>query len=247
MKAIISPAKNMKKEHAPKDWKTTTPVFLERTKIIKDLLCTYQPYELGILMKVNDKIAMQAYADYQDMNLEAAGAAAGWYYDGLVFKQIPTAEFTTEQIAVYNQKIRILSGFYGILSPLDGIQPYRLEMQCKVPVEEGNLYQYWKDDLYRELYKENEIVINLASEEYAKCIRTYITDTDQFIDIEFTAIKNGKRKNITAWAKMARGQMVRYIVENQIQNPEAIKEFEWNGYHFNETTSAANKFVFIKD
>ncbi|WP_461810540.1 peroxide stress protein YaaA [Faecalimonas sp.] len=244
MITIISPAKNMKVVKRDNVSLSRT-MFQDKTKQIIEKLKKYQPYELETLMKVNEKLAVQAFLDIQNFDLNKEGTMAILAYDGLVFKNIGAENFSIEELEYVNNHLRILSACYGCVKPLDEILPYRLEMQCKLKLNDKSLYQFWGELLYNEVYKENQIVLNLASEEYAKTIRKYAKQ-DQFIDVEFLTYHKGKLRTITTSAKMARGQMVKFIVENRIDHPEQIKGFDWNDYEFEESMSNEKKYVFIQ-
>lgn len=244
MLTIISPAKNMKIRKRDDLSLSKTAFPKETEEIIKELK-KYQPYELETLMKINEKLAVQAFMDIQNFDLHKAGTPAILTYDGLVFKNIDAETFSVEEMEFINMHLRILSACYGAVRPLDEILPYRLEMQCKLKIDDKSLYQFWGDLLYKEVYRENQIVLNLASEEYAKAIRKY-AKYDKFIDVEFLTYRKGKLRTITTSAKMARGQMVRFITKNRIDEPEQIKAFDWNDYEFEESMSNEKKYVFIQ-
>lgn len=244
MITIISPAKNMKVVKR-ENVSLSHTVFQDKTKQIIEKLKKYQPYELETLMKVNEKLAVQAFLDIQNFDFNKEGTMAILAYDGLVFKNIGAENFSIEELEYVNNHLRILSACYGCVKPLDEILPYRLEMQCKLKLNDKSLYQFWGELLYKEVYKENQIVLNLASEEYAKTIRKYAKQ-DKFIDVEFLTYHKGKLRTITTSAKMARGQMVRFIMENRIDEPEQIKGFDWNDYEFEESMSNEKKYVFIQ-
>lgn len=243
MITIISPAKNMKMVQR-EDLTLSQPSFVEKTEEVVKQLKTYQPWELETLMKINEKLAMQGFVDIQNFDLQKEGTAALLAYDGLMFKNIGADTFSIEEIEYAGKHLRILSACYGCVKPLDGILPYRLEMQCKMKVNGENLYQFWGEDIYRELYETDPVVLNLASEEYAKTVRKYAKN-DKFIDVEFLTYHKGKLKTLATWAKMARGQMVKYIVQNRLDKPEQIRTFDWNGYEFEESLSNEKKYVFV--
>lgn len=244
MLTIISPAKNMKIRKRD-DVSLSKVMFPKETEQIINELKKYQPYELETLMKINEKLAIQAFMDIQNFDLHQKGTSAILTYDGLVFKHIDAKTFSVEEMEFMNMHLRILSACYGVVRPLDEILPYRLEMQCKLKLDDKSLYQFWGDLLYGEVYRENQVVLNLASEEYAKIIRKYAKH-DRFIDVEFLTYHKGKLRTITTSAKMARGQMVRFIVQNRIDKPEQIKAFDWNDYEFEESMSNEKKYVFIQ-
>ncbi len=243
MIGIISPAMNMRMGKTP-DICLSRPVMMEKAERIYEELKKLQPWEIQSLMKTNEKIALQAFLDFQDWKKEG-GTAAVFAYDGLVFKNVDAGHMTPEELEYLNRHVRILSGLYGVLRPLDEIRPYRLEMASPIKIDGQNLYRFWGDSLAGEIFTPGEPVINLASEEYAKAVRKYADPFDRWIDIEFLTMRNGKLKTIVAWAKMARGQMIRFIAQRRPEDPEELKAFEFHGYEYEEALSAENKFVFI--
>ena len=249
MISIISPAKNMRNlkidNIKPKIYGKYR-LFTEETKEIIKELRNLTPWDIQSIMKVNEKIAFQSYAYFQDFNFDEEGVCGLLAYDGLVFKNIKAEEFTSEDFDFAHNHVRILDAFYGIVNPLDGVLPYRLEMQYKININDKNLYKFWDNKLYKKLYSEDNVIVNLASEEYAKAVRTFLDKDDIFIDIDFKIHRDGKLKTMATWAKMARGQMIKYIVENRINNPEDLKDFTFNGYKFDTTLSTDKKYVFVK-
>lgn len=249
MISIISPAKNMRNlkidNIKPKIYGKSR-LFTEETKEIIKELRSLTPWDIQSIMKVNEKIAFQSYAYFQDFNFDEEGVCGLLAYDGLVFKNIKAEEFTSEDFDFAHNHVRILDAFYGIVNPLDGVLPYRLEMQYKININDKNLYKFWDNKLYKKLYSEDNVIINLASEEYAKAVRAFLDKDDIFIDIDFKIHRDGKLKTMATWAKMARGQMIKYIVENRINNPEDLKDFTFNGYKFDTTLSTDKKYVFVK-
>lgn len=223
----------------------TVPVFIEHTKPILKELQRLSPFDVESLMKVNEKLAVQAFMDFQDFSYEKKGTAAVFTYDGLVFKNIKAGELQQEELEYLNEHLRILSGLYGVVRPLDGILPYRLEMQCKLKVEDKSLYDYWEKSLYEELYKNDDIIINLASTEYSKAVSKYLKKENRWIDIEFVVFRDGKLKTVATLAKMARGQMIRFMATEKITTPEELKRFEGDGYTFEESLSSEDKYVFV--
>lgn len=250
MISIISPAKNMRNlkinNISPKVYGESR-LFTNETKEIINILKSLTPWDIQSLMKVNEKIAFQSYAYFQDFNFEEDGICGLLAYDGLVFKNIKAEDFTNEDFDFANEHIAILDAFYGIVNPLDGVLPYRLEMQYPLKIQDKNLYQFWNDKIYNELYSKDSVIVNLASEEYAKVIRRFLKEDDIFIDIDFKVYKNGKLKTLATLAKIARGQMIKYIVENKINNPEDLKNFTFDNYKYSHNLSTHRKFVFIKE
>ncbi len=249
MISIISPAKNMRNlkiDNIKPKMYGESRFFTNETKEIINELKKLTPWDIQSIMKVNEKIAFQSYAYFQDFNFDEEGVCGLLAYDGLVFKNIKAEEFTSEDFDFANNHVRILDAFYGIVNPLDGVLPYRLEMQYKININDKNLYKFWEDKLYKKLYSEDKVIINLASEEYAKAVRGFLDKDDIFIDIDFKIHKDGKLKTMATYAKMARGQMIKYIIENKIDNPEDLKDFTFNGYKFDHNLSTNKKFVFIR-
>ena len=226
MIAIISPAKNMRNlkiDNINPQIIGKERYFTKETDEIIRVLKDLTPWDIQSLMKVNEKIALQSYAYFQDFNFNDKGVCGLLAYDGLVFKNIKAEDFTKEDFDYANKHIRILDAFYGMVNPLDDILPYRLEMQYPIKIQGNNLYKFWDDKIYNKLYSEDNVIVNLASEEYAKTVRRFLNEEDIFIDIDFKVNKDGKLKTLATLAKMARGQMVKYIIENKIDNPEDLK------------------------
>ena len=233
MIAIISPAKNMRNlkiDNINPQIIGKERYFTKETEEIIRVLKDLTPWDIQSLMKVNEKIALQSYAYFQDFNFNDKGVCGLLAYDGLVFKNIKAEDFTKEDFDYANKHIRILDAFYGMVNPLDDILPYRLEMQYPIKIQGNNLYKFWDDKIYNKLYSEDNVIVNLASEEYAKTVRRFLNEEDIFIDIDFKVNKDGKLKTLATLAKMARGQMVKYIIENKIDNPEDLKNFTFNSF-----------------
>ena len=166
-------------------------------------------------------------------------------YEGIAFQYMAPSVFENSQFEYVQNHLRILSAFYGILKPMDGVTPYRLEMQAKVGIGDAkNLYEYWHDMLYRSVIDESRIIINLASKEYSKCIEKYLTPKDKYITISFCEQAGNKLVTKGTYAKMARGEMVRFMAENDIENPDDIKKFDRLGYIFRSDLSSDSKYVF---
>jgi cytoplasmic iron level regulating protein YaaA (DUF328/UPF0246 family) len=153
--------------------------------------------------------------------------------------------FEKGQMDYIQEHLRILSAFYGVLKPMDGITPYRLEMQAKASLEgKRDLYDLWGERIYREVALDSDVIINLASKEYSRCVEKYLKPEDTFITVNFGEVDKGRFVTKATYAKMARGEMVRYMAENKIENPEKIKEFDRLGYVFREDMSDRTSFVF---
>lgn len=247
MLAILSPAKNMRTDCLiPAGVPITTPQFPAETIQLWEQLRQMAPWELESAFKINPQIAMHAACDFQDFDWSKQGTPALFAYAGLAFTNLGATDFTVEDVAFANDHLRILSGFYGLLRPCDGIQPYRLEMGCKLKFDGQSLYQFWGDKLYRSLFAAGQPVINLASKEYAKAVEPYLLPSDRFITCEFVTYRNGKYTTIATAAKMARGQMVRWMVRHRLTEPEQLQAFDWDGYTFVPERSSASQYFFQK-
>ncbi len=242
MKAIISPARKMRTFTSPMAY--TAPIFHDETATIIKKMKLYSPWELESLLSANEKLAFQSYQEFQEFDEAQQRTAAIFAYDGLVYKNIVPTELSSPALDYATQALRIVSALYGIVKPFDEIQPYRLEMQTKTSIEGENLYDFWGDKLYKELFREGDCVINLASEEYAKSFRKHLSPGDSWIDVVFLTTSNGKSKVATTLAKMARGQMVRYILENRLTDPAQLQAFSWNGLEYESSLSYYNRLVF---
>lgn len=245
MLVILSPAKNMR--HCTWDEiPVHKPQFQQQTEILAEHLRQYSHFELESLMQINPKLALQAYCYYQEFVCNYVGLPSLLAYDGLVFKHIRAETFSLEQYLYADEHVRILSAFYGLLRPCDGIMPYRLEMTCKLNIDGQTLYQYWGDLVYRQLFSSNQPVINLASVEYSKMVMPWLQSHNHMITIDFRTMCQGKLRTITTSAKMARGEMTSWIVRNQIEKPEELQWFCWDDYQFEQRMSTATTYVFVQ-
>ena len=244
MRIIVSPAKKMKNDTG--EFKVEKlPVLLEDTKKILKRLKEMSYNELKDMWKCNDKLAELNMERLVDMDLEKGLIPAVMSYEGLAYQHMSPTVFTDDAVDYIKEHLRILSGFYGILSPFDGVTPYRLEMQAKVSVDGSkDLYDFWGDKLYKELMDDSHIVLNLASGEYSKNIEKYLEADDKFITVIFGEVKDGKVKQKGTFAKMARGEMVRFLAENNIFDIEGVKGFKELGFTYNEEYSDQKKLVF---
>lgn len=244
MKIIISPAKKMKVDTDCLPVQGL-PQFLPEAEKLCEKIRTYTYQELKALWKCNDKIASLNAMRFHEMNLKTHLTPAILSYEGLQYQHIAPQVFTDKELQYVQEYLCILSGFYGVLKPFDGVTPYRLEMGTKMQVEGcRDLYEFWGDKLYQSVIDEDGIIINLASKEYAQCVSKYVSPTNRFITVEFGEVHNGKVKQKGTFSKMARGEMVRYMAENQIEDIEKIKEFRVMGLRYAEEFSDENKIIF---
>ena len=156
--------------------------------------------------------------------------------------------FEDRHFAYVQNHLRILSAFYGVLKPMDGVTLYRLEMQSRVGIGDAkNLYEYWGNLLYRSVIDDSRIIINLVPKEYSKCIEKYLTPQDRYITITFCELSGNKLVTKGTYAKMARGEMVRFMAENNIENPVEIQKFDRIGYSFRSDLSSDSEYVFERE
>ena len=246
MKIVITPAKRMNDNIDYIDVESL-PVFLPQTEELLGILKTLKVDEVKKMLGCNDQIAQIAYLNYQMMDLKKDTVPALLAYEGIQYKYMSPNSLNFEELEYIEKHLRILSGFYGILNPFDGVVPYRLEMMAKFKTNFcKNLYDFWKDDLYKELTKESRVVLNLASKEYSKTIEKYLTSEDIFVTVIFGSLKDNKIKVKATEAKMARGLMVRFMAQNNIDNLEDVKKFSDLGFKFSKEHSNDKEFVFIK-
>ena len=247
MRIIMSPTKKMRIDDSL-TFPLSTPVYLEKTKVLMDYLKEKSLDELQGLFECNEKIAMQNYMRFQEMDLEKQSSVALLSYDGIAFQYMAPQIFTQEYFEYVNQHLRIISAFYGVLKPFDAITPYRLEMQTKLSAPFAKtLYEYWESDLYNEVIDDSHLILNLASNEYSKSIKPYLKDSDIWIDVVFGELKNNKIVEKGVYVKMARGEMVRYMAENKIEDVREIRNFNRLGFVYNKDLSTEYKYVFIKE
>ncbi|MBR1606591.1 MAG: peroxide stress protein YaaA [Clostridia bacterium] len=246
MRIIISPAKKMRVDTDTIAW-NGLPVFLEKAEVLMDWIRGLSYAEQKKLWACNDKLAQENAARFADMDLRSSLTPAILAYDGIQYTSMGPSVFENSQLEYVQRHLRILSGFYGVLKPLDGVTPCRLEMQAKATVNgHANLYDFWGDTLYREVLDDSRIIVNLASQEYAKCVEKYLTPEDRLITCVFGEIEGGKVVQKGVYAKMARGDMVRYLAEIKAEYPEQIKGFNISGYHFDAERSSDTEYVFIR-
>ena len=245
MRIILSSTKKMKIDNDSLVHQGL-PVFLEQTEEILQWLKEKSTTELKVIWNCNDKIIEQNRQRLLHMKLRENLTPAVLAYEGIAFQYMAPGVFENEQFAYIQEHLRILSAFYGVLKPMDGVTPYRLEMQAKASIGGNrNLYELWGSRLYEEVC-DGGVIINLASKEYSKCIEKYLTPQDRYITINFYEKSGDKLVSKGTYAKMARGEMVRYMAELHIENPEEIKKFDRMGYVYREDLSGEKEYVFVR-
>lgn len=244
MKIILSPAKKMNMDPdrlAP----SGLPDFLDQTEEILAWLRDRSYEELKTLWKCNDKIVQQNTVRLERMELRTQLTPAVLAYEGIAYQYMAPAVFESGHYDYVQEHLRILSAFYGVLRAMDGVTPYRLEMQAKASIGgKKDLYELWGSRLYEAIRDESRIIINLASKEYSKCIEKYLTPDDIYITITFCEKSGDKLVTKGTYAKMARGEMVRYMAEHQIEDPVEIRNFDRLGYVFRDDLSSDKEYIF---
>lgn len=246
MKIIISPAKQMRVDTDAFAC-TEVPAFMHKTERLMNWIRDLSYEQQKKLWNCNDKIAEENAERFAHMDLWKNLTPAILSYDGIQYTYMAPSVLEYNQYDYMQEHLRILSGFYGVVKPLDGVVPYRLEMQARIFMDGyKNLYDFWGTDLYHEVMDDSRILINLASKEYSKCVERYLQPEDRYITCVFGELQGEKIVQKGVYAKMARGEMVRYLAEIQAEDPEQIKSFHKSGYQFDETRSTDTEYVFIK-
>lgn len=247
MRIIISPAKKMKVDTDSFACEGL-PCFLPKTQQLYERLRGMSYEDLKALWKCNDQIAKLNFERLQGMNLRQRLTPALLSYEGIQYRYMAPGVFTYDELDYVREHLRILSGFYGVLRPFDGVTPYRLEMQAKLRMGEAkDLYAFWGSSIAGSLFAETDCVLNLASKEYSRCVSPYLTENVRLITCVFGERKGGKIVEKGTLCKMARGEMVRYMAEQNIEDPEQLKTFHELGYRFAAQASCPETYTFIKE
>lgn len=245
MRIIISPAKRMRTD-ADGLLPAGAPVFLDRTRQLLEALRSMPLPELQKLLACNEEIAKLNYDRYQHMDLDHASTPALIAYDGIQYQYMAPQVFEQSYFDYVQEHLRILSGFYGVLKPLDCVVPYRLEMQAKLALDGyKNLYQFWGSSLSDEVCSGEDTVLNLASEEYAKAVRRHLPKSVRIIDCIFGEMDNGKIREKGVYVKMARGEAVRFLAENSIDTLDDLRAFDRLDFAWSREHSTEHKLVFL--
>ncbi|MEQ6124671.1 peroxide stress protein YaaA [Pseudotenacibaculum sp. MALMAid0570] len=252
MKIIISPAKSLDFENKANTSLHTQPCFLEQSEKLNKKLKTISRKKLGEMMGISPALAQLNYDRNQSwqppFTLDNAKQAV-YAFTGEVYRGLDVTTLEEEKLPLLQDRLRILSGLYGLLKPLDLIQPYRLEMGTRLKVgRRDNLYKFWDHSLAQALNEEmgeDDLLINLASSEYFKAVPSKALKVPMITPV-FKDLKNGQYKTIMTFAKKARGLMVRYILDHNVNTLEELKGFNTEGYGFNEAMSTDTELVFIR-
>ncbi|UBM62004.1 peroxide stress protein YaaA [Candidatus Sulfidibacterium hydrothermale] len=254
MIVLLSPAKTMHQDFSQKVENITLPVYLDKTQILADALKKLGPDTLSKMMKVNAQLAQLNHERFQRWHvslLKKEGVPALFSYQGEVFRGLDAQTLSKKDLMFAQEHLRILSGFYGVLRPLDQVLPYRLEIGGKfIPDGYRNLYDFWREDVSRDVLEtlnrqKDRILIHLASAEYFKVLDLKKQDI-RIITPVFKESRGNGFKMVTVYAKKARGMMARFIIRNQVTHPDKLKLFDEEGYFYNERLSTHDVPVFTR-
>lgn len=252
MKIVVSPAKSLNFESPLPIQNYTESLFLKDAETIQKTLKKKKPKQLMELMDISEKLADLNWERNQNWSLPFTpenARPAVFAFDGDVYTGLDAYTIPTDKFPILEDKLRILSGLYGVLKPLDLMQPYRLEMGTSLPIgTKKNLYEFWKKKVTSSLNSElqkDELFINLASNEYFSAVDTKTLKVP-VITPEFKDYKDGKLKMISFFAKKARGLMVRYIIDTNAETIEDLKQFNYDGYAFDANLSKGTTLVFTR-
>lgn len=252
MKILLSPAKSIQTEGVKPEQFSEYPLFTKDSEKLVKKLKKLKPKALAQLMDISMDLAQLNFDRFQQWSIEQdeLWLPAASIFTGEAYKGLNYLNLSTEHKKMAQDRLRILSGLYGILKPADLIFPYRLEMGTSFPVsaKEKNLYAFWKDKLTKQLNQElgsNEVIINLASAEYSKAI-DFKKITNQVITPTFKEFKNGKFSTVMIFAKHARGRMSRYLIENDLKDVEELKLYTVDNYEFSANQSTESEWVFVR-
>ncbi|MES2075470.1 peroxide stress protein YaaA [Rugamonas sp. DEMB1] len=250
MLIVLSPAKSLDLETPPTTTIATTPDFLDQSAQLIERLRRFSPADVASLMDLSDKLASLNVARYASWSSDAAdGRQAVMAFNGDVYTGLAARSLTPGQLDYAQSHIRILSGLYGMLRPLDLIQPHRLEMGTRLDTPRGkDLYSFWGDTITQALNRNAEaqgakVLVNLASEEYFKSVRPAKLAVPVITPV-FQEWKGGKYKIISFYAKRARGLLARYAAVNNVRDPQRLKDFDVDGYAYVPAESSANSWMF---
>ena len=246
MRLLISPAKKMRVDTDSLPWKDL-PCFIEQAEELYSVLRSMTAQERRKLWQCSEAIAAQNEERLRTTDLRSRLTPAILAYEGIQYQYMAPGVFTGRELQYVQEHLRILSGLYGVLRPFDGVTPYRLEMQAKLKTDKGNdLYSYWGQTIADRIWAECPCVINLASEEYGRCVSRYRPEGKELITCLFGEEKDGKVVEKGTVCKMARGEMVRYLAEEDAQEAEKVKGFSRLGFSFSPRHSDAQRYVFLR-
>jgi cytoplasmic iron level regulating protein YaaA (DUF328/UPF0246 family) len=255
MLMVISPAKTLDYDTPPTTKRFTQPEHLDHAQQLIDQLRDLSPQQISELMHLSDKLAALNVARYGSWTAEFTPTNAKQAllaFKGDVYTGLNAIDFSEQDFDFAQKHLRMLSGLYGVLRPLDLMQPYRLEMGTKLPNASGkDLYAFWGERISGWLNEAlaiqgDDVLLNLASNEYFGAVKRNALNA-RIIDVDFKDMKNGQYKIISFYAKKARGLMSRYVIKERIHQPEQLKHFNYDGYRYSPDDSSADHLVFLRD
>lgn len=246
MRVIISPAKRMRRDEDSLPW-LDLPRFLPQAEQLMEALRQMTPEQLRHLWRCNEAIAAENVERLREMDLRRHLTPAVLSFDGIQYQYMAPGVLEEKQLAFLQEHLRILSGFYGVLRPFDGVAPYRLEMQAKLSVSGSkDLYAFWGSRLAEALARETDWVLNLASREYSRAVSPFLPSSTRFLTCVFGEKREGRIVEKGTLCKMARGRMVRWLAAEGIRRPEAVRDFQELGYRCIPEESSADCLVFLR-
>ena len=247
MRIIISPAKKMRVDTDSLPIQAL-PSFLDRTELLLEAMRSMDAAKLQSLWKCNEKIAALNLQRLRDMDLRHGLTPAILSYEGIQYQYMAPGVFTGDEFDYIQEHLRIVSGFYGLLRPFDGVTPYRLEMQTKLAVDGArDLYAFWGDRLANALCSETNCILNLASKEYYLSIQRHLMPSVRFITCVFGELKGSNVVEKGTLCKMARGEMVRFLAQYHIVSPDELRSFDRLGFRYAPAYSSAQRLVFLRE
>ena len=245
MKIIISPAKKMKREEyvAP----LHRPMFLKEAGELLSFLRSLSDSEMAKVWKVKGALLSSSLSSLSMLSLEDIGSPAIFSYDGIQYTYMSPSSFTDSMLEYAEKNLRIISGLYGLLRPLDGVGTYRLEMESPISIPGyGDLYSYWGGKIASSLMEDDRLLVNLASAEYSKAVLPYLPSTVTVVTPVFLDWEKGRYVSKGVYAKMERGEMVRFLAETGAETVEDIMKFSSRGYEFSLFLSDSNTLCFVR-
>ena len=245
MKIIISPAKKMRREEyvAP----LHRPMFLKEAGELLSFLRSLSDSEMAKVWKVKGALLSSSLSSLSMLSLEDSGSPAIFSYDGIQYTYMSPSSFTDSMLEYAEKNLRIISGLYGLLKPLDGVETYRLEMESPISIPGyGDLYSYWGGKIASSLMEDDRLLVNLASAEYSKAVLPYLPSTVTVVTPVFLDWEKGRYVSKGVYAKMERGEMVRFLAETGAETVEDIMKFSSRGYEFSRFLSDSNTLCFVR-
>lgn len=247
LRIITSPAKKMRESDAP-PWPVREPALARRAEAVANALRSLGRDEAQALWRCSDRLAELNYARLANLDPHRGTTAAAVAYEGIQYTHMAPSVMSEGELAWLDAHLRILSGLYGILRPLDAVMPYRLEMQARLPVDGArDLYEFWGSSLYEELCSECDLIVNVASVEYARAVTPWARPGGaQVLTCLFGTVREGRLRQAATEAKAARGTFVRWCAERAVEGPEELRAFSERGYALDEGRSDAETLVFVR-